>query len=197
MIRGVGGARQLEKMLQRLSRLLRPGFASIRRTVFRRFCAGGLSVLRGSGEATLSAVRLQRATGTVKLARRATTARSSRRSSKYQEKIAQWCHSFSHKFAGLARRGSSYCRCYCSPCRSSASRRDVDSRLDRRRGFRRSTAGSYGFGWVRDIWRHYFGAARTNDERETSKIPPCEDALECKSLQLQGQSRGSDRLAAC
>src|SRR2546427_1595373 len=55
-------------------------------------------------------------------------------------------------------------------------------------------AGSYGFGWVRDIWRHYF--ALQNTTKESEQIRRENDALKLQITQLQGKAAEADRLAA-
>src|SRR5690348_4324846 len=54
-------------------------------------------------------------------------------------------------------------------------------------------AGSYGFGWFRDIWRNYFalrGARKDNEEIRREN-----DALKLQVAQLQGKAAEADRLA--
>ena len=55
-------------------------------------------------------------------------------------------------------------------------------------------AGSYGFGWVRDIWRHYFALQNTTKENEQMRHE--NDALKLQITQLQGKAAEADRLAA-
>ena len=55
-------------------------------------------------------------------------------------------------------------------------------------------AGSYGFGWIRDIWRHYF--ALQNTTKESEQIRRENDALKLQLAQLQGKAAEADRLAA-
>ena len=55
-------------------------------------------------------------------------------------------------------------------------------------------AGSYGFGWIRDIWRHYF--ALQNTTKESEQIRRENDALKLQVAQLQGKAAEADRLAA-
>jgi rod shape-determining protein MreC len=55
-------------------------------------------------------------------------------------------------------------------------------------------AGSYGFGWVRNIWRHYFALQNTTKENE--QIRRENDALKLQVSQLQGKAAEADRLAA-
>jgi rod shape-determining protein MreC len=54
-------------------------------------------------------------------------------------------------------------------------------------------AGSYGFGWFRDIWRNYFalrGARKDNEELRREN-----DSLKLQVAQLQGKAAEADRLA--
>jgi rod shape-determining protein MreC len=55
-------------------------------------------------------------------------------------------------------------------------------------------AGSSGFGWVRDVWRHYF--ALQNTTRESEQLRRENDALKLQITQLQGKAAEADRLAA-
>jgi rod shape-determining protein MreC len=55
-------------------------------------------------------------------------------------------------------------------------------------------AGSSGFGWFRDAWRHYF--ALQNTTRENEQIRHENDALKLQISQLQGKAAEADRLAA-
>ena len=55
-------------------------------------------------------------------------------------------------------------------------------------------AGSYGFGWIRDIWRHYFALQNTTKENE--QIRRENYALKLQITQLQGKAAEADRLAA-
>jgi rod shape-determining protein MreC len=55
-------------------------------------------------------------------------------------------------------------------------------------------AGSYGFGWIRDGWRHYFALQNTTKDNE--KIRHENDALKLQITQLQGKAAEADRLAA-
>src|ERR1700675_4822272 len=55
-------------------------------------------------------------------------------------------------------------------------------------------AGSNGFGWVRDTWRHYF--ALQNTTRENEEIRHENDTLKLQISQLQGKAAEADRLAA-
>jgi rod shape-determining protein MreC len=54
-------------------------------------------------------------------------------------------------------------------------------------------AGSYGFGWFRDIWRHYFALRNTTKENEQLRRE--NDALKLQIAQLQGKAAEADRLA--
>jgi len=54
-------------------------------------------------------------------------------------------------------------------------------------------AGSSGFGWFRDTWRHYF--ALQNTTRENEQIRHENDALKLQISQLQGKAAEADRLA--
>jgi len=55
-------------------------------------------------------------------------------------------------------------------------------------------AGSYGFGWFRTTWRHYF--ALQNTTRENEQLRRDNDALKLQIAQLQGKAAEADRLAA-
>jgi rod shape-determining protein MreC len=55
-------------------------------------------------------------------------------------------------------------------------------------------AGSNGFGWVRNTWRHYF--ALQNTTRENEEIRRENDTLKLQLSQLQGKAAEADRLAA-
>jgi rod shape-determining protein MreC len=55
-------------------------------------------------------------------------------------------------------------------------------------------AGSSGFGWVRNTWRHYF--ALQNTTRENEQLRGENDKLKMQITQLQGKAAESDRLAA-
>ena len=55
-------------------------------------------------------------------------------------------------------------------------------------------AGSYGFGWFRDIWRHYVALQQTS--RENEQLRRDNDALKLQIAQLQGKAAEADRLAA-
>jgi len=55
-------------------------------------------------------------------------------------------------------------------------------------------AGSYGFGWIRDVWRHYF--ALQNTTKESEQIRRENDTLKLQITQLQGKAAEADRLAA-
>src|SRR5437899_10632960 len=54
-------------------------------------------------------------------------------------------------------------------------------------------AGSYGFGWFRDIWRHYFALRNTTKDNEELRRE--KDALDLQRAQLQGKAAEADRLA--
>src|SRR3989441_12449073 len=54
-------------------------------------------------------------------------------------------------------------------------------------------AGSYGFGWFRDTWRHYFALRNTTKENE--RLREENDALKLQVAQLQGKAAEADRLA--
>jgi rod shape-determining protein MreC len=54
-------------------------------------------------------------------------------------------------------------------------------------------AGSNGFGWIRNTWRHYF--ALQNTTRENEQIRRENDALKLQISQLQGKAAEADRLA--
>jgi rod shape-determining protein MreC len=55
-------------------------------------------------------------------------------------------------------------------------------------------AGSYGFGWFRDIWRNYFALRSTRKDNEELRRE--NDALKLQLAQLQGKAAEADRLAA-
>lgn len=55
-------------------------------------------------------------------------------------------------------------------------------------------AGSSGFGWIRNTWRHYF--ALQNTTRENEQLRRENDALKLQIAQLQGKASEADRLAA-
>ncbi len=55
-------------------------------------------------------------------------------------------------------------------------------------------AGTYGFGWIRDTWRHYFALQNTTKENE--QIRHENDVLKLQISQLQGKAAEADRLAA-
>jgi len=55
-------------------------------------------------------------------------------------------------------------------------------------------AGSNGFGWIRNTWRHYF--ALQNTTRENEEIHRENDTLKLQLSQLQGKAAEADRLAA-
>src|SRR5262252_6128446 len=54
-------------------------------------------------------------------------------------------------------------------------------------------AGSYGFGWFRDIWRNYFALRGTRQDNEQLRRE--NDALKLQIAQLQGKAAEADRLA--
>ena len=54
-------------------------------------------------------------------------------------------------------------------------------------------AGSSGFGWFRNAWRHYFALQNTTKENE--QIRRENDALKLQVAQLQGKAAEADRLA--
>jgi rod shape-determining protein MreC len=54
-------------------------------------------------------------------------------------------------------------------------------------------AGSYGLGWFRDVWRHYF--ALRNTTRDNEELRRENDALKLQVAQLQGKAAEADRLA--
>jgi rod shape-determining protein MreC len=53
--------------------------------------------------------------------------------------------------------------------------------------------GSYGFGWVRDAWHHYFALQNTTKDNEQLRHE--NDALKLQVAQLQGKAAEADRLA--
>ncbi|HET8924137.1 MAG TPA: rod shape-determining protein MreC [Candidatus Acidoferrum sp.] len=55
-------------------------------------------------------------------------------------------------------------------------------------------AGSSGFGWFRDIWRHYFALQSTTKDNEQLRRE--NDSLKMQLTQLQGKAAEADRLAA-
>src|SRR5438552_18230847 len=55
-------------------------------------------------------------------------------------------------------------------------------------------AGSSGFGWIRDTWRHYF--ALQNTSRENEQMRRENDSLKLQIEQLQGIAAESDRCEA-
>src|SRR5258708_6660947 len=55
-------------------------------------------------------------------------------------------------------------------------------------------AGSYGFGWIRNSWRHYF--ALQNTTRESEQMRRENDSLKLQIAQLQGKAAEAYRLAA-
>ncbi len=54
-------------------------------------------------------------------------------------------------------------------------------------------AGSYGFGWFRDIWRHYFALRNTTKDNEELRRE--NDTMKLQIAQLQGKASEADRLA--
>jgi rod shape-determining protein MreC len=54
--------------------------------------------------------------------------------------------------------------------------------------------GSYGFGWIRDAWHHYFALQNTTKDNEQLRHE--NDALKLQVSQLQGKAAEADRLAA-
>jgi len=66
----------------------------------------------------------------------------------------------------------------------------VDSRLDVGAASPVRNAPVPRLGWVRDIWRHYFGAAETRRKR-TQQIPHENDALKLQKSRSFRPSRGS------
>jgi rod shape-determining protein MreC len=54
-------------------------------------------------------------------------------------------------------------------------------------------AGSYGFGWVRDVWHHYFALQNTTKDNEQLRREL--DTLKLQNAQLQGKAAEADRLA--
>jgi len=54
-------------------------------------------------------------------------------------------------------------------------------------------AGSYGFGWFRNVWHHYF--ALQNTAKENEQLRRENDALKLQITQLQGKAAEADRLA--
>jgi rod shape-determining protein MreC len=55
-------------------------------------------------------------------------------------------------------------------------------------------AGSYGFGWFRDVWRNYFALRGTRKDNEDLRHE--NDALKLRIAQLEGKAAEADRLAA-
>jgi rod shape-determining protein MreC len=55
-------------------------------------------------------------------------------------------------------------------------------------------AGSYGFGWFRDVWRNYFALRGTRKDNEDLRRE--NDALKLRIAQLEGKAAEADRLAA-
>jgi rod shape-determining protein MreC len=54
-------------------------------------------------------------------------------------------------------------------------------------------AGSYGFGWFRDLWRNYFALRNTRKDNEDLRRE--NDALKLRLAQLEGKAAEADRLA--
>jgi rod shape-determining protein MreC len=54
-------------------------------------------------------------------------------------------------------------------------------------------AGSYGFGWFRDVWRNYF--ALRNTRKDNEQLRRDNEALKLQIAQLQGKAAEADRLA--
>ena len=54
-------------------------------------------------------------------------------------------------------------------------------------------AGSYGFGWIRNAWRHYFALQNTTKDNEQLRRE--NDALKLQITGLQGKAAEADRLA--
>jgi len=54
-------------------------------------------------------------------------------------------------------------------------------------------AGSYGFGWFRNVWHHYFALQNTTKENEQLRRE--NDALKLQIAELQGKAAEADRLA--
>jgi rod shape-determining protein MreC len=55
-------------------------------------------------------------------------------------------------------------------------------------------AGSYGFGWFRDVWRNYFALRSAKKDREDLRRE--NDDLKLRIAQLEGKAAETDRLAA-
>jgi len=55
-------------------------------------------------------------------------------------------------------------------------------------------AGSYGFGWFRDMWRNYFALRGTRKDNQDLRRE--NDALKLRVAQLEGKAAEADRLAA-
>ncbi len=55
-------------------------------------------------------------------------------------------------------------------------------------------AGSYGFGWFRDVWRNYFALRSAKKDNEDLRRE--NDALKLRIAQLEGKAAEADRLAA-
>jgi rod shape-determining protein MreC len=54
-------------------------------------------------------------------------------------------------------------------------------------------AGSYGFGWIRNVWHHYFALQKTT--RENEQLRREIDTLKLQNAQLQGKAAEANRLA--
>lgn len=54
-------------------------------------------------------------------------------------------------------------------------------------------AGSYSFGWFRNVWHHYFALQKTTKDNEQLRREI--DALKLQNAQLQGKAAEADRLA--
>lgn len=54
-------------------------------------------------------------------------------------------------------------------------------------------AGSYGLGWIRNVWHHYFALQNTANKNEQLRHEI--DALKLQNAQLQGKAAEADRLA--
>jgi rod shape-determining protein MreC len=55
-------------------------------------------------------------------------------------------------------------------------------------------AGSYGFGWIRDVWHHYFALQNTTKDNEELRRE--NDRLKLQITKLQGKAAEADRLGA-
>jgi rod shape-determining protein MreC len=54
-------------------------------------------------------------------------------------------------------------------------------------------AGSYGFGWIRNVWHHYFALQNTTKDNEQLRHEI--DTLKLQNAQLRGKAAEADRLA--